>query len=187
MAESYYTQILGAMKARLAGIVGDGGATYWYTPHAVIQLPALTREDCLNTNLGTGPTDPPTVYVLSPGLEEISPATMGTAGRERSEFAVDLSLAQLFSAISENPFNPPVPDRITVQSRLARDATKALLKDFADGAAYVFGLSDPVLGSVVTNVTVEAVDRTAENTWEEGWALVFLRVRILYHYPVGTP
>jgi hypothetical protein len=188
VAESFYTQVLAAVKARLAGIVGNGGATYWYTPHAVIQHPALT-EACLRADLGTSlVTDPATIYVLSPGLEEAAPATMGTSGRERAEFSLDLTLAQLFPpATAEDPYNPPNPDRITVQSRLARDATKALLKDFADGVTSVFGLTDATLGSVVTNVTVEAVDRTAANTWEDGWALVFLRVRILYHYTVATP
>src|SRR5262245_49316540 len=185
MASPIYTQILEAMKARLLEIVGDGGESYFHTPFAVLIYPALTKE-CLRSDMG----NPATIYVITPGLEEIATATMGPQGRERSDAVVDLALAQYFVPQTEDPFNPPSPTRIEIQSQLARDAEKALLRDFVDGVvptAGVFGLLDPVLGNVITNVTVEAKDRTAENTWEEGWALVYLSVRLLFHYLPSAP
>ena len=182
MAEAIYTQIVAAVRTRLRTIVADAGATYWYTPSLVEEFPALTDEEVLQkcAGLGSSPSAPATVYIISPGLEEKSPATMGTSGKRKGRMMLDVSAAQRFTAATENPVEPPSPSRITVQSRMIRDIEKALLADQTSAAANL-GMAE------VTDVEVTAADRTAENTWQKGWALAFLRVEILYHYPVGTP
>lgn len=184
MAEAVYTQIIAGIKTRFLSIVGDGGAAYWWTPHAVVISPALTLL-CLRAGLGATDaagviTDPATIYVLSPGPEEKAGATLGRQGSQRAVMSLDISLARYFPA-NEDPHNPPSPDRVTTQSRLVRDAEKALLKDIADGVQPLFGVNGCV------GIEVSAADRTAENTWEENWALAFLRADISYFYPVTTP
>lgn len=180
MAEAVYTQILAGVQARLLTIIGDGGTTYWTTPHAVVVSPALTMK-CLQSGLGGAvETDPATIYVLSPGPEEKAGGTIGRNGTQRGVMTLDFSLCQFFPA-NEDPHNPPVPDRVTVQSRMMRDVEKALLKDQADGVTVLFGVTGCV------GIEVSAADRTAEATWEEYWALAFLRAEISYFYPVSTP
>lgn len=180
MAEAVYTQIIAGVRSRLQAIVGDGGTSYWWTPHAVVVSPALTQL-CLRSSLGTGfETDPATIYVLSPGPEEKAGATLGRNGSQRAVMSLDLSLCRFFPA-NEDPHDPPNPDRVTVQSRLLRDAEKALLKDIADGVQPLFGVAGCV------GIEVSAADRTAEATWEQNWALAFLRAEISYFYPVTTP
>lgn len=184
MAESVYSQILAGIRTRFLSIVGDGGATWWMTPHAVVIFPALT-EQCLRSSLGVADaagniTEPAVIYVISPGPEEKAGATLGRNGSQRAVMTVDITLARYFLGI-EDPHTPPVPDRITVQSRLIRDAEKALLKDIADGVQPLFGVNGCV------GIEVSPADRTAENTWEEKWALAFLSAQVSYFYPVGTP
>lgn len=179
MSEAVYTQIIAGVQSRFRSIVGDGGATYWMTPHAVVVSPALTQL-CLRSSLGDAKTDPATIYVLSPGPEEKAGATLGRDGKQRAVMTLDVSLCRFFPA-TEDPHDPPDPDRITVQSRLVRDAEKALLKDIADGVTVLFGVTGCV------GIEVSAADRTAEATWEENWALAFLRADISYFYPVTTP
>lgn len=180
MAESVYTQIIAGIKARLQTIVGDGGATYWHTPHTVIVSPALTQL-CLRPGVGGDvQTDPATIYVLSPGPEEMAAATLGPSGRQKCVMTVDLSCCRYFPA-QEDPHVPADPDRLTVQSRMLRDATKALLKDIADGVQPRFGVTGCV------DIALVAADRTAEATWEQGWALAFLRMEITYFHTVSTP
>jgi hypothetical protein len=166
MAESAAEQIVAAIKTRIGGIVGDGGVTYWLTPALVLRAPGYTRE-CLDSSHET-------IYALIPDEEE---QTEEASFEIHSDLRMDIALATRFSPASESPLNPPDPDRLKLQNRMAQDVLKRLLNDSATPFSW-FG----AIG--VENLEVLIIDRTAEHTYEIGWAIVFLRVVVRYSYSV---
>lgn len=175
MAESKYNQIMAALIARFESIESDNGTTWHYTPSKVIRYAAFTN-DCLDDSIAGEET---TLYVLVDKAEESEPMTQGPSGHERKVMALDVVLARRF-ATPERPFEQASPTRQTVQDRLIRDCQKALLKDTADGNSSHFS-------GLALGVEVGEADRTAENTYHEGWAIAFQPARILYSHPVSTP
>lgn len=174
MADSVYEQIVAAVKASIAAIIGDSGATYWYTPHKVIRWHALT-EECLDASAG----DSATIYVISPGEDEREQMTQGgTAGRNGGDARLTISLCQRYiPADGEQPFASQSVDRLLIQNRMAQDVEKKL------------NLDTTLVGSsgLARNLHVQAVDRSAETTWEEGWAIAFMHVRLQFDYVRATP
>jgi len=169
MAESIAEGVVEAIRTRLEGIAEDNGATYWFTPDRVIRTPTLT-EQCLDASLST-------IYALIPDEEEkVEEASLTLHGDMR----LDLALATRFAPASENPLNPPDPDRWKLQNRMARDVQRRLLDDSTTPLSW-FG----ALG--VENLEVLIIDRTPEHTFLQGWALVFLRIVVRYSHLVSAP
>lgn len=170
MAESKAEQIFEAVRAELAAIQGDGGTTYWNTTSQSLAAADLTA-DCLDSTVG----DPATVYVVVPGVETRLP--MALSGVRQGLLELDVIGAQAFTPETENPYTAPPPIRRTVQNRLARDIERALTQSAA------------LLGSsgLALSVDVANVDRSAQNTYLSGWALVILGVHVLYQYVEALP
>ena len=179
MAESKPEQIVAAMQTALRAFTADGGSTYWYEPSlvpalnlkAAMRFPELT-EVCFDASLGSE-TTPAVIYILAPGQEVKDGFTFRNTG---SELRVDLAAFRHHTAAESNPFVPPSPSRWTVQNRLARDVEKALT-------------ADRTLGGLALTLDVEAVDRVSEDVTDDAvpWAVVFLRVVVLYEHADGTP
>jgi len=165
MAESIHEQVVAAIKTSLAAIVADGGSTYWYTPSAVVRYGGFSME-CLSETKGS------TIIVLIPGEEERVPFAMG--GRWQARCMLDIAAATQFAPVTEDPFNPPSPDRWQVQNRLARDIEKKLL-------------AGATVGGLAIDTEVQVVDRDPEDTYVERWAVVFLRVLVIYEYTETAP
>jgi hypothetical protein len=168
VAESVHEQVLAALQAHLAGIVGDGGATYWYTPDRVLR-PAAFHGACLDPSLTT-------IYSLSPVRVEDKPVNI-SIGME-AVLTVDLAVATRFTPdAGENPLQQTEPFRWTIQSRLERDAKKRLRSNYN-----LLGVS-----GAHRFTAVPVTDYAPDLTYLEGWALVFLRVQLRYTYPDTTP
>lgn len=167
MAESIHEQVVAAILTSLEAIVGDGGTTYWYTPSKVIRYGGFT-DACLNPMVG----DPATIYVLIPSEEERTPFAMG--GRWKARCILDIVAAQRFVPATEDPFNPPSPDRWQIQNRLARDIERKLL-------------AGATVGGLAIDTEVQVVDRDPEDTHVDGWAVVLLRTLVEYEYAETAP
>lgn len=172
MAESIAEGIVEAIRTRIEGIAEDNGVNYWFEWRA-IRTPTLT-EQCLDASLSAGAA---ALCALIPDEEEkVEEASLTLHGDMR----LDLALATRFAPASENPLNPPDPDRWKLQNRMARDVQRRLLDDSTTPLSW-FG----VLG--VENLEVLIIDRTPEHTFLQGWALVFLRIVVRYSHLVSAP
>lgn len=163
MSESIHEQIVVALQTLFGGIVGDGGAAYWYTPTRVVRAAAF-HSGLLDDSLST-------IYCLSPADEDDE---FRDSNREvKTIMRVDLALATRFTEM-ENPLEPTDPDRWKVQNRLIRDAKKRIRSDYR-------------LGGLCLWIEIPTTERGAEQTFEEGWALAFLRLLIFYRYADTAP
>jgi hypothetical protein len=166
VAESIHEQVIAALKTHLEGIVGDAGATYWYTPDRVLR-PAAFHGACLDSSLTT-------IYSVSPVRVEEKPVNI-SIGME-AILTVDLAVATRFTGV-DNPFQQEAPIRWTVQTRLERDAKKRLRANY-----------NLLGGSGAHRFTaIPVTDYAPDLTYLEGWACVFLRVQLRYTYPDTTP
>lgn len=164
MAESKAEQITAAVQAKLAAIVANAGATYWYTPGAVIRAPFFS-EACLNTAYIT-------VHVVSPDDEE----RMGefTFTDTSARLGLDVLALTQFRPANEGPYGATTPIRETVQHRLARDVKTALR-------------ADQTLGGLALNLAVAFVSFAPEETFLSGWACIMARVSVFYVYADAAP
>ena len=165
MAESIAEQIAAALQTSLAAIVGDGGATYWYTPSVVLRVSFFPQGFMFEPAAG------PVQYVLSPGGEDIIEERTSQGAAAEHEFV--LQVAMLLDAPTENPYIEATPIRATVVNRLVRDAVRKLL-------------SDVVLGGLVGNVvtTSLAIDR---EQYDPRWAMAQIRFTVSYPFQGPTP
>lgn len=170
MAESKAEQIVAALRTTLAAITGDSGATYWYTVNACVRA-AAWENSCLDETLAADAT----IYVLVPDTRETIRHTIGGAatGHKRSILNVDLVLAHRYT-LSDKPHVSETPKRWTVQERVLRDALKAIE-------------ADESLGGLALCIDTPTASMAADETWIEGWAVVFQRLAIMYDYTAGTP
>jgi len=153
--------IVAALKTRLEGITA--GSDFWYTPHKVLRFAAWCNA-CLDPSLGSA-SEPATIYTLSPDDEESGENTYtGT----QSLMHIDLALAQRFEPAGDvDPFNQPDPDRWKVQQRMRNDVRKRIRGDLK-------------VGNTALLVQIPLVDMSAEETFVKGWAVVFMRIEVLY-------
>lgn len=167
MAESAHELVIDALRDHLAGIVGDDGVTFWFTPDRVVRVPAF-HGAVLETGLTT-------IYSLSPVRVEETPENISLG--MRAMLTVDLAVATKFDPQTEDPFLQEAPIRWTVQTRLERDAKKRLRSDFT------------LLGNTGAHrfTTIPVTDYASDLTYLESWAVVFLRVQLHYRYLDATP
>lgn len=162
MPEPLSEQIVAALKTRLGGIVGDAGATYWYTPDRVLRSPAWGAH-CLRMLPNV---TAPVIYTLSPDDEDNEENTFTTT---RASLGIDLVLARRFSPATEDPFDPPDPDRWKIQNRLRDDARKRLRGDLK-------------VSNLALIIQIPLVDLSAEETYVTDWAVVMMRLVVQYTY-----
>jgi hypothetical protein len=168
VAESKHEQIVAALVTLLDGITSDAGTTYWYTPN-VTRVAGVT-PDLLMPEKASGTAS--ICAVIAPGRVGEEESTHESTERAR----VQLVLLKLWNPSIERPFVTPDPDRLKLQNRLVQDVQKKLNTDLT-------------LGGLVDNLTEGEwqIDTSAENTFVEGWACVFLEHTILYSYDKATP
>jgi hypothetical protein len=161
MPEPMVEQIEAALEASLAGIVGDSGANYWYTPSAAVRFADLT-DQCLDTERGKrGP-----IYILSHDRIETN---LGVARVVDRVLFLDVAALYLMRRTTpEGPFVVDPSERYKIQNRMAGDISKKLTG------------GDLTLGGLVTLTEVINASMAAEETWLDSWALVFLRLRVSY-------
>jgi len=163
-AESLPEQIVAAMVTSLAAI---SGSTYHYPPDKVVRS-SFFGEHCLDESVG----DPATVYVLIPDVYEFEEQTFThTAGL----LELDLVLMRRHEVGGvENPFEPPTSSRWQVQNRMIHDVQTKLRADLTVGGR-----------ALHTRLTL--ADVGAEETFEEMWAMAFLRVEVEYDFADTNP
>lgn len=150
-----------AMASWLQGITGQ------YKPGAVVWFPFSIQV------LTTGLT---TVISLAKDLNVNTRITVGGSGGVMEvEMPVDLAIATKFGISTDlNPYAAVSRTRSDVQDELAQAVKNRLLN------------GDLGIPATVKNVTIPDEDHSYENTWEEGWAVVFMRVIVVYHHPVSA-
>jgi len=158
-----------ALVAALAGIVGDGGASYWYTPGAarVVSIGAA----CLDDTFADPTTGRATIYALEPGAIR---TTNETTGSIDAVMEFDLLIASQIEQ-TDHPMRAPQGDsRNTVQNRLAADAERAIY-------------ADVTLGGICDFIEIPYIERSAGEVYVEGWAAVLMRLVVTFSYWKDTP
>jgi hypothetical protein len=169
MPESLPEQIVEAIRARLAAIVGDAGATFWYTP--TVRRVRAIESTCLDNTFADPVSGKTTLYLLTPDDEEDLEEPAHTV---EAVMFVDLVVAREIDKV-DHPLKTPVeglPE--TIQNRLIRDAKKKLRQDVT-------------LGGLVDNVEFRRTERSAEETFIAGWAVAAMRLQISYSYFQDAP
>lgn len=161
--ESIQQQVLDALVARFAAIVGDEGATRWYSVDRAVDFASFSSE-CLDSSLAT-------IYIVSPDETPIEPATLTSS---EAHIVFDISLARRLEVETENPFGAPAENRTRIQNRLIQDATRAIN-------------SDPALGGLAIWTYIRYENRKAEDTYIEKWAVAFMRIEVQAIYTDGAP
>lgn len=164
MAESKHWQIAEALRTTLAEIVGDAGATYWYTPDAVVIC-----------DVWDGVADPSVgaeVMAIRPGEESHSEETPGTL-RATAEFFV--LLLRKTTATDPSPYQSDGGLRLKEKNRVIRDFLRALWEDVT-------------LGGLVDNVNADSlyVNRDMGVDGDQ-WVAAEARFTVTYSYPKETP
>lgn len=170
MPEPNAERIAQALVDLLAGIVGDDGASYWYTPGAVRLVDAIGAA-CLDETFADASSGKATIYALEPdGI-----TTEGETTHEIDAAASYLLLVAHQIDQSDHPMKAPAGDsRHTVQSRLDSDVRKAIH-------------SDPTLGGLCHYVEVLETERSPRELYVEGWAAVMFRLALHYSYWKSQP
>jgi hypothetical protein len=162
MSESLHYQIAEALKARLASIVGDNGATYWYTPDRVVRVQSYDRA-LADTSLGM-------IYAIVAGEEQHREEATQVIAAEAEFIVLMLRPTQ---AADDAPFGVDESTKAREQDRMVRDFLKALWSDVTLG-----GLANNVVdGSLIVDRAVDV----------DGWAVVEARFAVSYSYPSGAP
>jgi hypothetical protein len=170
VAEPVHEQIMAAVRNLLAGVVGNGGDPYWYTPDAVIRSPSF-HGGCLHPTHGV-------VYVIVPDRTlRRKEATRTLLGQIEFDVVALKRLPQGYA--DQNPFSAAGGTiRETYQARLAADVERRLIAD--PGLTSFQGLG-------VSRLEVTSDDRSAEETAIEGWSCAFLRLVCEYRYGFQAP
>lgn len=152
-------QIVTQIVANLNAI---SGASYHFPQ------PRACRADKLDTSLLQAGLD--TVYFVTPEAKEENRATNDGPGciiRGRAFYV--LTLCGRTKQGSVNPLQPDVPIVATVQERMAADVRLKLR-------------ADPSLGGISTDLLLTDSEENPNDTAVAGWAIVFMRLQVTYHY-----
>jgi hypothetical protein len=161
VAEPVHEQISAALRTRLLAIVEDGGATYWYTPDAVVRcLEWLSSYDVSKEHM----------LFIKPEPDTVSEATTGTF-QGSAPFSV--LIVRKDERASRHPFDEErseEPIAATVISRAVADVRAALL-------------SEVTLGGLAWNVADGAIE--ADYSFQIGgaWLAALLTFTVKYDYP----
>jgi hypothetical protein len=161
MALPLKRQIRAALKARLETISGA------YRPDRVVEVPAFSGA-VLNAGVKT-------VISMSP---DFSADTFLAMGLVQVEYPIDLAICRQYGG-SEDPFNPPALDRWDIQEELERAVKDRIRSEFIGPTR----TSDRPLGGLAQNILIPDTDPSEENTYIEGWAVIFLRLTIIFEHP----
>jgi hypothetical protein len=165
-------QIEAALQARFASIVADG-TNYNHTVDACLREP-IFHGGCLrkeNTSC---------IYVLSPDSPTEEESELASNQKADTRLRLVLVLNRKFLPKTEAPFAPSLPQRITVQNELERDAKKKIAAELGPGVK-------PLGVDGVYNIQVTSVDRSMEFTYLEGWAQVRMQILVLFEYVRSKP
>jgi hypothetical protein len=165
VAESIVEQIAAALKTSFSGIVGDAGASYWYTPDKVVRVSFFPDDFSFDEAHGS------TIYVLSQAAEDVSEERSSHGCTSSAGFV--LQVGRLHKVASENPYLEVAPIRATVINRIVRDAIKRLF-------------ADVTLGGLAANVveTSLSIDR---DQYHPHWAMAQLAFQVEYRFDGGAP
>jgi hypothetical protein len=162
--ESVHEQIAAALQASLEGVLSDGGTTYWYTPDSVRRVAFFPDATALDTSMDV-------IYLLRPGVEDITEEGTGGACQGQAEFF--LVVAKQHNVPTENPWLETEPTRWTVANRLIRDALRKLL-------------ADPTIGGAAINVVADSIS-VDRDRFLQNWALAEIRFAVVYAFQAATP
>lgn len=168
MAEPLHEQISAAIRTRLLTIEADGGATYWYTPDAVVRcLEWLSSYDVSKDHM----------LFVRPDSDSLSEGTTSSATQYNAKGSAPFSvlIVRKDERSSRHPFDEEKssdPIAATVISRAVEDVRVALLSEVtlgglawnvADGsieADYSFQVGGAWLSAVVTFTVAYDYTRT---------------------------
>lgn len=123
-----------------------------YAPDKVVQVPAF-HGGVLDTTYET-------ICSISPGPHEEERQCFGTTNNIRADFSVGLALCRRFKNVDDE-------QRWDEQEELLRAALDAIR-------------ADRQLGGLALDLTVEDIDKSAANTYVEGWTVTFVRIEVMY-------
>lgn len=165
MAEAIAYQIASALKTAFESIVEDAGVKYWYTPDAV-EVCALTQT------LWTSPEKGRTIYVLDP--RDAAVTERGESAENiKTRLAFRLVVARDLELASTNPWVIAAA-RFLEESRMVRDATRAILLDVT-------------LGGIAYNTIAETMEVDYGLEMPGSWAAAALSFEVEYSTPKATP
>lgn len=170
MPEPTAERIAQALVDLLAGIVGDDGVSYWYTPGAVRLVDALGAA-VLDDTFADASTGKATIYALEP--DNIRTEAETTHEIDAASTYLLLVAHQIDQA--DHAMKAPAGDtRHTVQGRIDSDVRKKIH-------------SDPTLGGLCHYVEILETERSPRDLFVEGWAAVMFRVSLHYSYWKSQP
>lgn len=170
MPESIRDQIIDAIVDQLEEIVGDAGVSFWYTPGAVRVVEAVNQA-CLDDTFADPTSGKATIYLLVPDDEQDIEETTEDIDAIMN---LDLVVARQIDQVDHPLKTASSGSRSKIQNRLARDAKKKLREDVT-------------LGGLSHNVEIVRSEFGPEEVYAAGWAVVLMRLSILYSYWRTTP
>ena len=169
MAESNHWLIAEAIRAKLAAIVSDGGATYWYTPSYALRVTSYERL-LADTSLTH-------IYALRAGEElhgEQGTGSVSTGGSVRATAELNLLMLRKDESATTNPFEEASPTREQIVDRMVRDVLRALW-------------TDVTLGGLAINIAASSLFIDRDVAIEGPWAVAEARFSVDYDYLALTP
>lgn len=169
MAESIHWQIVEAIRAKLAAIAGDGGATYWYTPTHVLRVSSWERmlaDSSLEQILA--------LRAQEETHGEEGTGSLSTGGSVRTRAELTLLMLRRDERDTTNPFEEASPTREQIVDRMVRDVLRALWDDVT-------------LGGLAINVVAGSFIVDRDVAVEGKWAVAEARFAVDYDYLAKTP
>ena len=173
MADPLRWQILEALRDRFAAIVGDGGANYHYSVDA-----AHIEEAWTDAVLMTSLAEHPVIVVIVPAEGEKT--SFHTFTMTRGEMRVDVVALKHWPDQGTPYGGRPDPTRVEIKEQLAKDIERNIKAANA-------GNGGDNLGGRAIYCDVTDIETSAEETYDETWAVVILRAVITYTHPDLTP
>lgn len=169
MPEPWAERVSVALRDLLRGIEADGGVTAHYTPSAVVRAEAFS-EELLDTSIDGDQV----IVCISPEDTEDDESTYSDTSSQK---VFHVTAAKIHNPAVVKPLDPSwdngeYPIRETVQNRLEAD-----LKNRLRGDRTLVSDEDP--NGLSLHISVPLTEKGAEDTYHEGWAIVFCRVEVL--------
>lgn len=101
-----------------------------------------------------------TIYSVSPGPTDKARHAFGTVNNIRPELSIGVALCRTFRNLDEQ-------ERWSEQEELLRAAEDAIR-------------ADRQLGGLALDLVIDDIDKSAANTYTEGWAIAFMRIVVSY-------